>query len=710
MWQEARKHERRVKNIIVDYKKRAERRHDFYQRVRADPNQFLRINGSKCRILLDDQECTALIPWQAQSDNLIDRFDVRTHLETVPKYVKDESADQEESLEERQLNYERYRVLVQNEFLGISEEKFLHQLTLEEQFGTHLNHVNDTKHKKPTSGGAAIGFQYDDSGATSKGDGTTVTPTVEDDPTPDSSEDELDIDLTLDTNKITNEQAHELNSYGSRYGMPGNDFYSFLTKDIFEAEAAKLAQEDDQEKLLFGGRKSRRERRAHRERKMNIRLYDSENKPSYAKVEEAEDKAKESDSGSSSGPETEKITYITSFGCEDESNNKKPTDKRRGNNNSKKETSRSRYRRRSSRSRSRSGSPRRPSAYRNQNRLPEPRRRESPRRSRQETSSKLKTHQRSSPQDNHRKSSSSISTIQQPPPPPTPPETSQPPPDAVPIKSYYRRSLSTSSASSDGSQNGTADRQEVNPSPTVTQLRNKLSAPTTGRTNVAAALLKKKMQILLNKQYKEDKKQELMKKKQQLQEQEERENEMREIALKLRKRQREMRHRYTTPDGAPLSPESAALVTAAGNGENKSSSTSPESREDLELPPGVSSPPPSMRTKRIQRPPPTRSSSTSSCSSTSSGSSRRKRRRRSGSRPRRYSRSRSRSRDRRRNSRDRGRRSPYRPRRSRSIERRRPFQPSSASKSYERSRHHRRYSRSRSWSKNRGRSRSRGRR
>uniref|UniRef100_A0A182SDF0 Uncharacterized protein n=1 Tax=Anopheles maculatus TaxID=74869 RepID=A0A182SDF0_9DIPT len=56
------------------------------------------------------------------------------------------------------------------------------------------------------------------------------------------------------------------------------------------------------------------------------------------------------------------------------------------------------------------------------------------------------------------------------------------------------------------------------------------------------------MQILLNKQYKADKKAEIEKVERQIQQQQERDDEMRELALKLRRRQRELRHKYGTPE------------------------------------------------------------------------------------------------------------------------------------------------------------------
>lgn len=125
------------------------------------------MHGRQCKIHLDPNIAAAadsavMMPWQGQADNLIDRFDVRAHLDYIPPLKKEQET--ELSQEERQLNYERYRIIAQNSFLGISEEKFLKQLHLEEQFG-----YTETKGKKELrTGGAAIGFNYED------GTGTTL--------------------------------------------------------------------------------------------------------------------------------------------------------------------------------------------------------------------------------------------------------------------------------------------------------------------------------------------------------------------------------------------------------------------------------------------------------------------------------------------------------------------------------------------------------
>lgn len=57
---------------------------------------------------------------------MIDRFDVRAHLDYISE-VKNPYVPPEELIpEERQCNYERYRILAQNVFLGISKNMFIY--------------------------------------------------------------------------------------------------------------------------------------------------------------------------------------------------------------------------------------------------------------------------------------------------------------------------------------------------------------------------------------------------------------------------------------------------------------------------------------------------------------------------------------------------------------------------------------------------------
>jgi arginine/serine-rich splicing factor 16 len=61
------------------------------------------------------------MPWQGQKENIIDRFDGRAHLDYIPEVPagldSEDELDRDELRERRYINYERYRILVQNDFL-----------------------------------------------------------------------------------------------------------------------------------------------------------------------------------------------------------------------------------------------------------------------------------------------------------------------------------------------------------------------------------------------------------------------------------------------------------------------------------------------------------------------------------------------------------------------------------------------------------------
>uniref|UniRef100_S4PJM5 CLK4-associating serine/arginine rich protein n=1 Tax=Pararge aegeria TaxID=116150 RepID=S4PJM5_9NEOP len=108
-----------------------------------------------------------MMPWQGDKKNMIDRFDVRAHLDFIPDVKIPDIPPEDLSQEERQCNYERYRILAQNAFLGISEDKFLQQLAIEEQFGVTVEEKETHKEKlsEKKGAGAAIGYNYNDPGA-----------------------------------------------------------------------------------------------------------------------------------------------------------------------------------------------------------------------------------------------------------------------------------------------------------------------------------------------------------------------------------------------------------------------------------------------------------------------------------------------------------------------------------------------------------------
>uniref|UniRef100_A0A669R2R9 CLK4 associating serine/arginine rich protein n=1 Tax=Phasianus colchicus TaxID=9054 RepID=A0A669R2R9_PHACC len=251
MWHEARKHERKLRGMMVDYKKRAERRREYYEKIKKDPAQFLQVHGRACKVHLDSAVALAaespvnMMPWQGDTNNMIDRFDVRAHLDYIPMYTPP-------------LLNPRYRGLVQNDFAGISEEQCLYQIYIDELYGG-LQKPNEDEKKKLAEKKASIGYTYEDStvaelenAAEKRGD--------EEDSEEDSNTDEdeviPDIDVEVDVDELNQEQVADLNKQATTYGMAEGDFVRMLRKDKEEAEAIKNAKALEEEKAMYSVRSS----------------------------------------------------------------------------------------------------------------------------------------------------------------------------------------------------------------------------------------------------------------------------------------------------------------------------------------------------------------------------------------------------------------------------------------------------------------------
>ncbi|RDD44987.1 CLK4-associating serine/arginine rich protein [Trichoplax sp. H2] len=73
MWHEARKHEKKLRGMMVDWKKRAERRRQYYESLASDPFQQLRIVGVAAKIHINVVESSdSMMQWRGQPDILID--------------------------------------------------------------------------------------------------------------------------------------------------------------------------------------------------------------------------------------------------------------------------------------------------------------------------------------------------------------------------------------------------------------------------------------------------------------------------------------------------------------------------------------------------------------------------------------------------------------------------------------------------------------
>uniref|UniRef100_A0A8C8MAA2 Suppressor of white apricot N-terminal domain-containing protein n=1 Tax=Oncorhynchus tshawytscha TaxID=74940 RepID=A0A8C8MAA2_ONCTS len=329
MWQEARKHERKLRGMMVDYKRRGERRREYYEKIKKDPAQFLQVHGRAYKIHLDSAVALAaespvnMMPWQGDANNMIDRFDVRAHLDFILTYTPPllNTATPEQELEERKCNYERYRGLVQNDFASISEEQCLYQIQMDELYGG-LQRPNEDEKKKLEK--ATIGYTYEDSTVTKPGE-EEEKGEEDDSDNSESEEDEgiPDIDVEVDVDELNTEQELDLNKMATPYGMAEGDFVRMLRKDKDELEAIKHAKALEAEKAMYSGRRSRRQRREFREKRLKGRQisppsYARRDSPTYDPYKRPQSESSSESRSRSRSPGPEKITFITSFGGSDE--------------------------------------------------------------------------------------------------------------------------------------------------------------------------------------------------------------------------------------------------------------------------------------------------------------------------------------------------------------------------------------------------------
>ncbi|KAI8881908.1 hypothetical protein K501DRAFT_316477 [Backusella circina FSU 941] len=114
--------EEQIKELMVDHKRRAERRRAYYESRLGDPHQLLRVIGSSSKVYPDAEQfyyhenTDNLMPWQGNTDIKIDRFDGRSLLDFVPEVIRQDVVFSREEREmQDELNFERYHDLIEAE-------------------------------------------------------------------------------------------------------------------------------------------------------------------------------------------------------------------------------------------------------------------------------------------------------------------------------------------------------------------------------------------------------------------------------------------------------------------------------------------------------------------------------------------------------------------------------------------------------------------
>lgn len=309
MWHEARRNERKIKGMMVDYKKRAERRKDFYEKIRRDPVEFLQVHGSRMKINIDVSTDLmaekSLVPWRGDDSNMIDRFDVRAHLDVIPSSLEESNGDAES---DDRVNYERWKTLIINDFIDLSEERALQLIDLQERHGEikRDNLYQDQKDlkKKLALSKTAIGYSYDNTNQQNQVSHSQNNSSSEE------SEPEVE-ELNIDLESLNSDQVLEINSLANRFGIKNDNFMKFLNDDKLEVDRIKAAKGVEQEKSMFSGRKARRERRNFNQKRSVIVRTVAPVEVDQQKTAEHGENDTSSDSDTHFNSKTE---FITSFG------------------------------------------------------------------------------------------------------------------------------------------------------------------------------------------------------------------------------------------------------------------------------------------------------------------------------------------------------------------------------------------------------------
>ncbi|EDV28668.1 uncharacterized protein TRIADDRAFT_51816 [Trichoplax adhaerens] len=322
MWHEARKHEKKLRGMMVDWKKRAERRRQYYESLASDPFQQLRIVGVAAKIHINVVESSdSMMQWRGQPDILIDRFDARAHLDYLPNFESD-NEDNKQTYDDLQLNYERYKILAKSDFLGVSEDMVLQQIELEEDIPLSVRKVSaasEAEKEKLSEKAATINYQYAE-----KADENTKNSDIDD-----IDEDEFLLQPSsegnVDPDQLNEGQRDKLNLAASSYGIGSGTFCRFIREDILDLTARDKAQKEEAERLVKYGRRAIRHDHLGRS-ESNLRQAHSP--PSYARrssptYEPYKRSVSGSESSEGSGDEIKFITEFSSAGATKADGNKK---------------------------------------------------------------------------------------------------------------------------------------------------------------------------------------------------------------------------------------------------------------------------------------------------------------------------------------------------------------------------------------------------
>ena len=258
--------DKKIKSLMTGHRKRAEKKRDFYEKIRRDPAEFLQVHGRPVKIHIDFAVSSAaescLVGWRGDTSNMIDRFDARAHLDVIPDSGSSTSKPPDPGNQEtNRLNYERWKNLVHHDFKGNSEEKVLQLIRLEEgretSSLTYKGKSTPVIKKKPENY-AAISFSYDQPdqpNQPNQSSNRSRSSSSSSDSEPDLEDGEgiKEVDVT----SLSMADILKLKTSAQKHNIPNDDFIKFLDEDREEEERIRVSKEIENEKSMFAGRKSR---------------------------------------------------------------------------------------------------------------------------------------------------------------------------------------------------------------------------------------------------------------------------------------------------------------------------------------------------------------------------------------------------------------------------------------------------------------------
>lgn len=280
MWHEARRRQKATQKLLNEHKKRAERRRE---ENRIDPNSLLQIHGLKSRLCLEPgvykQAVKSLVAWQGDKNITIDRFDIRATISSIPS-AKPTSRDitvldsEEDIFLRKILNYERYRLLIQNDLNRVPEELRLKLVAKSDvasdakmkklrnnKFGTSGESFNNAaavifnrhmqvRDQTPKKGGATIGYSYNSVPppaclSEGKSGGMTGSQDNDHDTYRDLGlkiVDEID-NFELDDVILSSFEVKELSEIAKKYGLSGEELTLLARRDKEDVDTTQLLKE-----------------------------------------------------------------------------------------------------------------------------------------------------------------------------------------------------------------------------------------------------------------------------------------------------------------------------------------------------------------------------------------------------------------------------------------------------------------------------------